>query len=224
MPNWAYNDETIYGPEKELEELYGKLVDWSSKNQMENGFGTKWIGNIVIGAGFETCKYYRHGEKFEPNPNALECRGRIINDFHIVKHHDGITSIAFSSETAWGEISHTWDTILAKHAPNCKYYFASVEHGMGIFVKRDYKDRFYSFDYMVDIFIEDDANESKEILNLSRGYYSHEDLVYDLQKLLRTNEKDFTKLVDDVFKKIDDGVYGSPRKVHLNISPFEVID
>lgn len=225
MPNWAYNNEVIYGPEKEIEELYEKLKEWTSKNQIENGFGTKWIGNIVICAGFKAGSRYHYGK--EPDPNELDCRGRIINDFDMMKDEDGYAKITFSSETAWGEFSYTWDTILAKHAPHCKYYFMSEEYGMCIFVKRDYKDRFFPFDYIVSVFIIDDDSEDvgdKDKFTLKSGNYSHEDLVYSLQQFLKTNEKDFTKLVDEVFKNIDNGVYGDSRKIHLLIEKFDVVD
>ena len=136
MPNWAYNNEIIYGPKAEIDGLYKKLINWTSINQEENGFGLKWIGNIVIGAGFKVPDGVDPCKSFSDLDN-LQCKGSILNDFEVTDCDNGFAKISFDSETAWSDFRETWDLILEKHAPNCKYYFLSVEAGMDLFYKRD---------------------------------------------------------------------------------------
>ena len=71
MPNWCCNEERITGPREEILPLHKKLLEWTSRNYMENGFGHLWLGNIVLGAGF---KVDGNGK------NYLHCRGALLEE------------------------------------------------------------------------------------------------------------------------------------------------
>lgn len=71
MPNWCSNEERIIGPKNEIVPLFQNIRKWTSKNYRENGFGNLWLGNIVLGAGFEV-----DGN----SENCLRCRGALSRE------------------------------------------------------------------------------------------------------------------------------------------------
>lgn len=135
MPNWCNNSEIIVGPIDEIKVLYNKLVEWTSKEFIKTDFGEHWIGNIVIGAGFD---HY-----------DLECRGWIEDYFTYQPLDDKEATIQFSSITAWSPVTDTWYKILDRHAPDSDYYYCSEEPGSCIFETNDIYSRFFDEHYII---------------------------------------------------------------------------
>ena len=217
MPNWAYNNEVIYGPKKEIESLHKNLINWTSVNYEENGFGLKWIGNIVLGAGFKVPKEFNPLKPYDVD--NLPCRGDIIDDFEVTDCDNDFAKITFSSETAWCDVHETWDIILKKHAPNCKYYYMTIEQGMGLFFIHDCDQAFFPYDYHVEVY--DFSENKKKTFSFEPGYYNHEDLVYELQKFLKSDEEDLYSLISKIDDNIEAGRYGDPNDITFAVNEFE---
>ena len=142
MPYWCANNIYIVGEnETELENLYLKIQEWTRRSYRENGFGDKWLGNIVIGAGFSEETY--------------ECRGSITGDFWL-NREDGVLEV--QTETAWKPMNEMWHAVIEKYAPSCHFHAMSVEHGFGIYIIEEDKgfdsvfknDMFVDFDETLD--------------------------------------------------------------------------
>lgn len=143
MPNWCNTSMTIEGPKTEIENIHQKIMEWTSRNYVENDFGKNWLGNIVVGAGFS----YK----------LLACRGLIsFMDEEITARQDepGIYYFQVQYESAWTDINGTWETILEKFAPNCDIYYVAEELGCEYFVTNDRDKRYYDEEIIVLSYLE----------------------------------------------------------------------
>lgn len=143
MPNWCNTSMTIEGPKTEIENIHQKIMEWTSRNYVENDFGKNWLGNIVVGAGFS----YK----------LLACRGLIsFMDEEITARQDepGIYYFQVQYESAWTDINGTWETILEKFAPNCDIYYVAEELGNEYFVTNDRDKRYYDEEIIVLSYLE----------------------------------------------------------------------
>lgn len=82
----------------------------------ENGFGSTWLGNLVIKLGGDWKKIY--------------CRGSWDN----LLHENEV--ISFSVESAWDEPDEVRHLIEEKF-PDIKLYYQCEESGMGIYITND---------------------------------------------------------------------------------------
>ena len=200
MPNWCSVEEIIVGPEEEVQNIHDKMIEWTKKSFIKTDFGDQWIGNIVIGAGF--------------NYEELDCRGSVFDiDLAVMDDVDCKTAFfGFNSEVAWGAIPDTWHAILEKHAPNCKYYYRAIETGMCEFYTNDKNKDFFKEDYFISSCIADDDSLPDSIKSIEddfdlidgESYWEKDDLVNILQKILNTTETDIDKLIEH-FEEIDLG-------------------
>lgn len=143
MPNWCGTSMTIEGPKAEIESIHRKIMEWTSRNYVENDFGKNWLGNIVVGAGFS----YK----------LLACRGVILfMDEEITARQDepGIYYFQVQYESAWTDINGTWETILEKYAPNCEIYYVAEELGNEYFVTNDRDKKYYDDEIIVVSYLE----------------------------------------------------------------------
>lgn len=83
----------------------------------DNGFGSTWLGNLVI--------------KLDGDWEKVYCRGYWEN---LLLHDDG--TVSFSVESAWGELNEVREFIEEKF-PGVKLYFQCEEAGMGIYQTND---------------------------------------------------------------------------------------
>ena len=187
MPNWCYNEIEIEGGKKEIDNLYKKLEEWTSKNYCDNGFGEGWLGNLLIGSGINK------PEDFDTNSQkkTLRCRGQVISlsrDANI---------IYINTETAWAPMIKMFDAICKKYLSDYSLDFTSEESGWGIFcsTKDDYIGNYY-IDYC------GDNPNLESIYNASE-----EEAVEWLQRLLKTDITNLDILIamaDDYSDKHDD--------------------
>ena len=130
MPNWCYTQYVAEGPKDQLQKLHNKmkeLYDMPSPGLEKNGFGSNWLGNLVIALGEDW--------------NTIRCRGTYCN-FQLCDE-----VLTFDTETAWCEMSEVRHLIEQKF-PGVKLYYISEEIGCGIFMSNDkeqayFHDRFY---------------------------------------------------------------------------------
>lgn len=203
MPNWCLNEERIVGSRKEVISFFHKLAAWTSKTYVENGCGCLWLGNILLGAGFEM-----------DNELRLKCRGSFVDEPRL--HDDGeeVIHISFTSMTVWRPMNEIWDMVLKLHAPNCKHIFRSVESGMGYFVTNDGDGCFFPEDFFVDCYMDDPASIPKQLRNI-KGTTCEDDMLFILQSFLHTDSKDVGKLVDRFNQMADEGAFGERNFIRI---------
>ena len=87
MPNWAYSQYHCIGNKEQLRKLHSTMAELESMKApglYENGFGSTWLGNLVISLGGDW--------------HIIYCRGTWDN---LLLHDDG--TISCSIESAWDE-------------------------------------------------------------------------------------------------------------------------
>lgn len=133
MPNWCNTCWKATGEHEQVEKLYTimrELEKMPDPGLVENGFGSTWLGNLVIKLGGDWNKIY--------------CRG----EWNYLEYRDGILIIDI--ESAWSEPNEVRDFIEEK-LPGIKIYFQSEEPGCVIYETNDptgeyFPDRFYLWD------------------------------------------------------------------------------
>lgn len=143
MPNWCDTRMTIEGPKDQVENIRKMILQWTSKNYAENGFGHRWLGNIVLGAGFSY-----EGE------NGLSCRGKITEIEEVEKKEPGLYYFQMWYISAWEDVSKTWQIILEKFAPSCKMYYCAEELEGDFFITNDKNKRYYEEECIIDSHLE----------------------------------------------------------------------
>lgn len=204
MPNWCCNEERITGSREEILPLHKKLLEWTSRNYMENGFGHLWLGNIVLGAGF---KVDGNGK------NYLRCKGALLEE-PMLYDDEETPCISFSSETAWAPLDVTWQRILERHASSCRYIFRAEECGMGYYATNDRDGTFFPEDFLIDCYMEEPCKVPKELLDAT-GYETEAWMREFLQKLLKLQSNDTDGLVKRFNHLSKNGAFGKNTiKIH----------
>ena len=171
MPNWCYTNITInHESETEVEKLEKLLDEWTSKDYMPNGFGHKWLGNVVLGSGV--------GSVDTNDITHLRCRGTLLDYY---RHGNELT---INTETAWSPMLKMWVKVLEKYLPGAELVYNAEECGNGVQCTNDpaLLGR-YVIDYYGDEDIESDWEASEDTVRET------------LQKILDTTETDIDKLI-----------------------------
>ena len=131
MPNWCDTEYKCVGDPKEVKSLYKILQRMSKrkKPQHPNGFGTMWLGELVIELGFDWEK--------------CRCRGD-ISGFEL---DDGVLSIW--QNTAWCEQEGVRESIEKKY-PSIKVYYREEEPGCEVYATNDLNGDFFPDNYFLD--------------------------------------------------------------------------
>lgn len=119
MPNWAYTQYLATGDKSQLQKLHSimdELESIKAPGLHENGFGSTWLGNLVIKLGGDWETVY--------------CRGSWDN----LQLTDDC--IMFSVESAWGELNEVRHLIEEKF-PGIKLYYQTEEPDMCIYQTND---------------------------------------------------------------------------------------
>lgn len=120
MPNWAYTMYHATGDKEQMKKLHSimsELEGMKAPGLHKNGFGSSWLGNLVIKLGGDWEKVY--------------CRGSWDN---LLLHEDG--TVSFSVESAWGEL-YDVRKVIEEQFPGVRLYFQCEEPGMGIYQTND---------------------------------------------------------------------------------------
>lgn len=120
MPNWAYSQYIATGDKEQLKKLYSimsELEEMKAPGLHENGFGSTWLGNLIIKLGVNWKQVY--------------CRGSWDN---LLLHEDG--TVSFSVESAWGEL-YDVRKFIEEYFPGVTLHFQCEESGMGIYQTND---------------------------------------------------------------------------------------
>ena len=120
MPNWAYSQYIATGDKEQLKKLYSimsELEEMKAPELHENGFGSTWLGNLII--------------KLGGNWKQVYCRGSWDN---LLLREDG--TVSFSVESAWGEL-YDVRKFIEEYFPDVRIFFQCEESGMGIYQTND---------------------------------------------------------------------------------------
>lgn len=124
MPNWCCTNITItHNDEMKIKEFSRLLREWTSFDRRENGFGHKWLGNVVLGSGVGTVDAERGTD--------LRCRGRIV-DYYLSDNE-----LVINTETAWVPMLKMWLKVLEKYLPNAELIYNAEECGCGLSYTND---------------------------------------------------------------------------------------
>lgn len=196
MPNWCNTTITINNKnEKELKDFESKIKEWTSHDYKENGFGLKWLGNIVGNSGIGTID--------ENQDTDLSCRGWLTDIDNLG------SQLLISTETAWVPMLQMWVKLLEKYMPEAELIYQAEEPGLQMYVTNDSS---LESTYVLDIF--DPVDKLEEIE--SNWEIDGNSLKEILQDLLETKEDNLDKLIS-LFKESD---YGE----HANISEWEYVE
>lgn len=174
MANWCYTNIQIYTENKEaMEKFYQKLQDWTSVNFMDNGFGLKWLGNIVGNSGI--------AEIDETGKSSISCRGSIIDMFLLYSHKE----LQICTETAWAPMLKMWLRLMEEYLPaDAKIIYSADEPGCEICATNDND---LEGRYIIDSWDELEGYEASAV--------SKKELMKILQEILSSKETDIFHLL-----------------------------
>ena len=178
MPNWCFSTYQIEGKKEEMEALYNKMKELQEMPEtlIDNGFGVKWLGNLVEVLGGDW--------------NSIGCRGT-WDDLE----YDGYT-VSFTTETAWNPCFETFE-LVERIYPSLKIYYTAEEEGNDYYITNDREGKYFPERYWVDT-AQDDVYQSE--------YFSDEESMYKWleEKYGVKNEEEVEAWNDDYEETGDD--------------------
>ncbi len=192
MPNWCWTSMRFHGNKTEIEDFHKKLEEFTSKNYMENCFGTMWLGNILCGAGL-TDHINNSDEDLR-----IRCRGQILYIDDIDYEFEEDISFEVQYESAWAWVGKMWFKLIETLGyESVGFSFMSEETGVELYQKYDPYGDFEDEKWYVDSYIEGDDFNDEKLLKFedNRYYHSDEALIKSLQNLLETDETDLDTLL-----------------------------
>ena len=185
MPNWSMVEYRLVSNNNEVEQLYERMKRLQDMDAplKPNGFGTRWLGNLVEDLGVEYGK--------------VSCRGSWDGlDF------DGDV-LSFTAECAWYRCTEVEDLIKQMY-PSIEIYFRCEEPGMAIYEKNS--NVFFPEDYIVDI-EDDDTSYCTEAgaLTLLSDFFGIDfvDMEEAMVLVQEHNEKEETQVWVNRFQLVD---------------------
>ena len=186
MPNWCSTAYVIEGNAKELKRLYKLMKELQERKEpsVKNGFGTRWLGCLVVALGGNWEKVYCRGAW-----SSLEMAGNVLR---------------FTTETAWGPCNETLE-LVCRVFPTVNYYYRSEEPGMEEYHTNDAKGKYFPDKYIVDLCTPDDTWYKEYFSNLADLLEWFEDIsnqpVKSIKEILAITEQ-WPKENDDAFCNI----------------------
>ena len=136
MANYCDTSYVVEGNKEELDNLYNIMYKLQNmeKPLVENGFGTTWLGCLIVELGGHFEDYYCKGE--------WAC---------LERQED---TIRFSTESAW---QPPFDTIslLQEKFPSLSFFFIAEEPGCEVFLKNDKVGKCFPENYLLFLVLPD---------------------------------------------------------------------
>lgn len=145
MPNWCFTYYAAEGPKDQLQKLSDtmtRLAAMPSPGLIENGFGSSWLGNLVMELGVDPL-----------TQSNFRCRGEYYN---VDLNQSGY--LTFDTMTAWCEADSTRHLIEEKF-PGVHLYFISEEFGCNYWETNDVEGKYFSERYYFGAENFDDEND-----------------------------------------------------------------
>jgi len=132
MSNPVFTSVCITGDTKELKSLYHKMkrLETRRKSLIENGYGHRWLGHLVV----------RLGGDYQ----AVYCRGT-WNTLQLKDHR-----LTFLTETAWNAPFELL-RLIEDHYASLKVYFSAEGDGWDHYLTNDKEGLFFSARYVVEV-------------------------------------------------------------------------
>lgn len=140
MPHWCNTSYTVMGDPKELDALYILMKELEERKEplVKSDFHNTWLGNLVAALGGDY--------------EDIHCRGAWDSAERLEDR------VCFNTETAWSEMSDTFDFVRSKF-PNLKFYFCAEEDGCQYYVTNDVEGVVYNWRYCFAPHTDDDDDE-----------------------------------------------------------------
>ena len=172
MPNWCISYISVQSEDKLGLQILSDNVDlWTSYNAIENGFGTHWLGNIVLNSGLGTID--------TSDPSHLECRG-YLESIELVENE-----LIVQTCTAWRPMLQIWTRLAESYLSEYDVIYTCEEPGMGIYYTNDPANN----DYIL-------RGDYEKVFGCGEQYVDERLLVQLLQALLKVKITDVDKLID----------------------------
>lgn len=145
MPNWCFTYYAAEGPKDQLQKLCDTMTRVASMpppGLINNGFGSSWLGNLVMALGVDPRKQ-----------NNFRCRGEYYN---ADLNQSGY--LTFDTMTAWCEADDTRRLIEQKF-PGVHLYYISEEFGCGYWETNDIQGKYFPERYYFSAEDYDDAGD-----------------------------------------------------------------
>ena len=188
MTNWCMTRIQIRHEDKnKLAEFKEIIENCTKQNLAENGFGPKWLGNIVLHEGLGTIS--------ENISTDVKCRGSLV-DMYL----DAADGLIVDTETAWLPCLNLWSKLLEKYLPDAELIYIADEPGCDLFITNDpdYVDKYY-----LDVF--------EDVNGLESNWEIPEVELISLLKELLQSECDS---LDELMELLDDSDYGECIRIH----------
>ena len=170
MPNWCSTRITInHENVDELKNLEALINECTRTNYMENGFGLKWLGNIVGNSGIGTVDTKKSTD--------LRCRGSLT----YMELYDN--QLTIDTETAWVPMLEMWVKLLEKYLPDAELIYMAEEPGCAIYCTND--------PTLVGKYLIDSWNDNVDY----DPEADKETVIFELQRYLKTTETEIDKLL-----------------------------
>ncbi len=188
MPNWCSTNFTFEGKKDEILEFHKKLNKIISKGATaENNSNNGWLGNIVIGYGFD--------------PQEVRCRGSVDDVPGDVVVKGGSAYFSLSTTSAWEPLTDMWDLIIKRYYPSVSYVYLAIEHGTKLYLNTDTSGKHYNEKYLLDLCIPEKVFGKQ--IDTYEFYEDLEELLADLKQLTGKRFENIEKAVDFLRNKVE---------------------
>ncbi len=130
MANYSCTNLYVFGPQREVANLFAKLKRWTRKDEQKQptAFGSGWIGFIAERTGIQ----------------PFDGRAGVVRF-----QYDGRGLLYILYKSAWAPQPQFWEALLRKFAPVCKSYYLAEESCTGLYVTNDRLKRVITVDYAI---------------------------------------------------------------------------
>ncbi len=195
MPNWCTTTYRFHGKPNEIVLLHDNIVKWTSRSFEQTDFGNAWLGNILHGAGLHELVEVRG-----------MCRGTIVS----VGDIEWTDAFDVYTETAWQPCAKMWKEVIKKlNLKSVDFCYIAEEPGCGLYLIYDPKGCGY-FDSS-EVCISGETQDE----NLY-GYYTVSEAVFELNRILGTDKKELSELME-VVKKYNE----NNESFYIDVNIFE---
>lgn len=181
MPNWCSTSIKFRGEPEAVKTLYDFVNNDAANDRVEekSDFGTRWLGNYLIRAGFD---YKSH-----------RCRGSLDYLGNLCDN-----SFTIETETAWGPMLSMWQAIIDKIAPGGKIEYSATELGCQLYWTNDPA---HIGNYWVDVYDHEELPENVAAVFEESGDYTAAAL---REALLKVFPNDSALDTDKLIEKLEE--------------------